>query len=344
LCSAEGQVGPETGQPTKPILTGAVSGSVIDSDGDVVVGAKVSLVPAGGGVTLTTSTDETGTFRFEGVPAGKLRVEAAVDGLHPGAVYLELTAAKELVAPPIRLAADSVDSSVQVTASQGDLAEAEVKAEEHQRIGGFVPNFFVTYDWNAAPLTPKQKWELTWRNIVDPANFIIDAGISGVQQSTDSLNGFGQGAGGFGKRLAVNTGDLAFGTLMGGAVFPVILHQDPRYFYKGTGSIGSRFLFAVGQAVICRGDNGKWQPNYSSILGDLSAGALSNLYYPSSDRNGATLTLENGFLDIVYQAAGNLVQEFLLKHMTPHTQVYAQAPAPASAQPKPVAKLPPPSQ
>jgi len=111
--------------------------------------------------------------------------------------------------------------------------------------------------------------------------------------------------------------DFVSGTLLGGAVLPVVFHQDPRYFYKGTGSVWSRFGYAMATAVIAKGDNGKWQPAYASVLGDVGAGALSNLYYPAGSRNGAALTFENGGLSILFDGAGNVVQEFLLKHLTP---------------------------
>ena len=76
-------------------------------------------------------------------------------------------------------------------------------------------------------------------------------------------------------------------TFIGSAILPSILHQDPRYFYKGTGSITSRALYAISTVVICRGDNGRWQPNYSNVAGNLISAGISNLYYPASNRNGA---------------------------------------------------------
>jgi hypothetical protein len=98
---------------------------------------------------------------------------------------------------------------------------------------------------------------------------------------------------------------------------PSLLKQDPRYFYKGTGSLSARFLYAVGNSVICKGDNGRWQPNYSNMLGSLAAGGISNLYYPSDDRNGAGLTFENAAIGIAANAVTNLLQEFLIRKLTP---------------------------
>jgi hypothetical protein len=99
---------------------------------------------------------------------------------------------------------------------------------------------------------------------------------------------------------------------------PTVFKQDPRYFYKGTGSKKSRVLYALANSVICKGDNGKWQPAYSSILGSIAAGGLSNLYYAPSDRNGAELTFENALVGIGAAAVTNLLQEFVVRKLTPH--------------------------
>jgi hypothetical protein len=104
--------------------------------------------------------------------------------------------------------------------------------------------------------------------------------------------------------------------MLGGAVLPVLFHQDPRYFYKGTGTVWQRTRYALSTAVIARGDNGKWQPAYAGLLGDFGSGAISNLYYPASNRNGAGLTIENGFLAVAGDAVGNLLQEFVLRKMS----------------------------
>jgi hypothetical protein len=100
-------------------------------------------------------------------------------------------------------------------------------------------------------------------------------------------------------------------------VLPSLLKQDPRYFYRGTGTRRSRLLYALANAVICKGDNGKWQPNYSNMLGGLAAGGISNLYYPAKDRNGARLTFENALIEIGATAGANLVEEFLVPRPTP---------------------------
>jgi hypothetical protein len=111
-------------------------------------------------------------------------------------------------------------------------------------------------------------------------------------------------------------GNLVVGNMLGGAILPMVFHQDPRYFYKGTGSVWSRAGYALSTAVIARGDNGRWQPNYSGILGNFGAGAISNLYYPASSRQGASLTIGNGLLGIAADGVSNVLQEFVLRKLT----------------------------
>ena len=104
-----------------------------------------------------------------------------------------------------------------------------------------------------------------------------------------------------------------------GNILPSLLHQDPRYFHKGSGSTGSRLAHAIENAFICRGDNGKLQPNYSAIGGDLSAGAISNLYYPARNRGGG-LVLQNAAVTPGARVVDGLLQEFVLRRFTTHSR------------------------
>jgi len=205
--------------------------------------------------------------------------------------------------------------------TQQEIAEMQMKQEEKQRLVGLVPNFYVVYDWNAKPLTAKQKYRLAVRSIIDPATFVIAAGFAGIEQASDEFEGYGQGWEGYGKRYGALLADGAIGGMLGGAVLPVLFHQDPRYFYMGTGTKWHRAWYAIGTSVIARGDNGKWQPAYAAVLGDFASGAISNLYYPPSDRDGLELTFTNGFIAIASNAAGNLLQEFVLKKISTGVKV-----------------------
>ena len=95
---------------------------------------------------------------------------------------------------------------------------------------------------------------------------------------------------------------------------------------KGTGTIRARALYSIAAVVICRSDKGKWQPNYSNILGNLATAGISNTYYPASDRNGISLTIKNSLLGTAEGAVGNLVQEFLIRKLTPHVPNYGANP------------------
>ena len=303
------------------LLLGNVSGTVTDVDGAVVSGAEVTLAIDSAKQLRKTVSGSDGRFSFTGVAAGKFIVTVTAAGLANGSQAGNLEPGENYEIRPIALPVASVASEVDAM-SVHDQAEQEIKIEEKQRLVGFVPNFYVAYNWDAAPLSTKQKFKLAFRNTIDPANILINGALSGYQQWRNDFNGYGQGAVGYFSRFGANEGDLAVGTFVGGAILPSILHQDPRYFYKGTGSIRSRLFYALESTVICRGDNGKWQPNYSSIGGDLAAGAIANLYYPASDRDGASLTLEQGLLGAAADGLSNIVQEFFFKKVTPHSANY----------------------
>ena len=203
-------------------------------------------------------------------------------------------------------------------------AEAEIKDEEKQRVLGVLPNFYVTYNPAAVPLKPKQKFELAWKSTIDPVNFGVTAAAAGIEQAANSFGGYGQGAQGYGKRYGAAYADSVTSIFIGGAILPSLLKQDPRYFYKGTGTVRSRILYALANSVICKGDNGRWQANYSAIMGGLASGAISNLYYPAADREGAELTVQNALIGIASNAATNILQEFVIRRLTPHAPAYSQ--------------------
>ncbi len=160
-----------------------------------------------------------------------------------------------------------------------DIAQDEIKVEEQQRVFGVIPNFYVSYVTNAAPLTPRQKFHLAWKTSIDPVSFGVNARLRGLSNRRTISAGDGQGAKGYAERYGAAYGNFVIGTYIGSAILPSILKQDPRYFYEGTGSKRSRILNALAQSVICKGDNGRWQANYSGLIGGLAASGISNIYY-----------------------------------------------------------------
>lgn len=189
------------------------------------------------------------------------------------------------------------------------IAEQQVKQQEHQRILGIFPNFNTSNVPDAVPLTPKQKFRLTLASILDPVTFAVAGADAGVSQWEDSFKGYGLGAQGYGKRLGASYADTADGALIGNALLPSLLHQDPRYFRKGTGSFMSRLGYAISTTVICKGDNGHWEPNISNIGGNFIAGGISNIYYPSTDR-GASLTIDRALTVTAEGSLGAIADEF----------------------------------
>lgn len=216
----------------------------------------------------------------------------------------------------------AASTEVRVFADRDQLAEEQVHIAVQQRVLGVFPNFYSSYDWNAPPMGPKQKFQLALRAMIDPMAFAGAAGVAGAEQYYDIFPGYGGGIEGYAKRYGAAYANDFSGRMFSSAIFPSIFHQDPRYFYKGSGSIRSRALYAMSAAFIARGDNGRWQPNYSEILGNFAAGALSNLYYPSASR-GMSLTIGNGLIETAGRAGTNLVREFLLKRLTSKVPDYA---------------------
>jgi hypothetical protein len=209
----------------------------------------------------------------------------------------------------------STSSEIHVYADRDMIAQEEVRIAVEQRVLGVVPNFYSTYDWHSAPLGAKQKYHLAFRAVTDPMAFLSYGSIAAIEQAQNTFPGYGQGMEGYAKRYGAVFADDVIARMTGSAIYPSLFHQDPRYFYKGTGSAKSRVFYAISQAVMCRGDNGSQQFNYSYILGSLTAGALSNFYHPQSDR-GLSLTFTNTLIGIGAHAGNDIMREFVFKGIT----------------------------
>jgi len=301
------------------LLPGTISGTVVDQSGAVLTGARVKLTGAGDNQSLKQelSADEDGHFSFVNVAPGPFEITITATGFATQTTTGILHSGENYIVPSTALAVSTAHTNVEVSLTQTEVAEEQIKIEEKQRVLGIVPNFYVSYIPDAAPLTSKLKFELAARSVVDPVTLLMVGGAAGVEQAQNHFSGYGQGAEGYSKRFGANYADAVIGTFIGSAILPSILKQDPRYFYKGTGSKSSRFFYAISNAFICKGDNGRWQANYSNMVGSLAAGAMSNLYYPKQNRNGWGLTFENAAIGLGASALSNVLQEFVLKKLTP---------------------------
>jgi len=316
-----------TAQQADPAAAGSIQGTVSSKDGAVYEGVRIALSrpatpPALSLPEKTAVTDSNGHFLFSDVPVGPFLLTVTSEGFATRQVTGVLKPGETYQAPPIVLPVSTATSEIRVNASTFEMAEEDLHVEEKQRILGIVPNFYVVYDPQAPALTPRQKFQLAWRSSIDPVTFLVTGAIAGVQQADGVFSGYGQGAQGYAKRYGANYADDFIGNMIGGAILPSLFKQDPRYFYKGVGSRKSRALYAIANAVICKGDNGHWQFDYSGILGSLAAGGISNLYYPAKDRNGISLTVESTLYGLAGSAVGNLFQEFVVRKLTPKAPKY----------------------
>lgn len=190
-------------------------------------------------------------------------------------------------------------------------AQQQIKAQEKQRVLGILPEFNTSYRSDAVSLTAKQKMSVAFRSAIDPITFATAMVLAGYGEAQDSDSGFGWGAKGFGERAGAKYLDAFDGGMIGNGFLPALLHQDPRYFRLGHGPMRHRVLYAMATSVICKHDNtGKWEPNYSNVLGNIASGALSTLYYPPTSDSGFSVTIANGMTVTAEGAMGSMFQEF----------------------------------
>jgi len=299
-------------------VAGSITGTVVDTNRDVVLGARVSLAGSASSALRTVESGSNGQFSFTELPPDVYTITVTAPGMKAfSSPQLPLRAGQSQIVSPITLSVFGGSTSVTVSGNKEELSKQQVQIAVQQRIGRVIPNFYSTYDWNAPPMLAKQKLQLGIRAVIDPVSFLTVAGVAGIEQYRNTFPSYGGGIEGYGKRYGAALANHVSGTMLGHAVYPAIFHQDPRYFYRGKGSIRSRALYAISAAVIARGDDGQWKPNYSRVLGHFSAAAISNLYYPASDR-GISLVLINGLAATGATAGGNLIREFLLKRITAH--------------------------
>lgn len=311
LAWAAGMFGQSVDAPETRL--GSIVGTVIDVNGDTVAGATVAVEGTDPTDTRTLKSNENGYFEFHDLKPGipylvKITANGFTDWSSP---HITLEPGQFKIVDGIQLKVQQAETTVYVTQTADEIATEQVHVEENQRLFGFVPNFYVVYDPDPVPLTTKLKFRLALKVASDP---ITAAGIiflSATQQAGDTPN-YGQGWDAFGKRVGANSADGFTDIMIGGAILPSLLHQDPRYFYQGTGTPGSRFRHAIIHPFVCPGDNGKMQANFSSLGGDLASSAISNLYYPQSNR-GVGLVFTNFGISTAERVATSLAQEFLLK-------------------------------
>lgn len=306
-------------QETQATKLAILSGYATDPDGAEIPGATVSVDGPTPADHYTTVTDGDGFFEVIGVhPGVSYHVSAHANGFAAtGDEHVTVAAGQLLEISPIIL---TPSADIEVTAvTAGEAALAEVRQEESQRVLGVMPNFFVVYG-NApfVPLPTKLKFRLAIKAATDPATFVGVGIMAGANQAA-FVPSFVEGAKGYGQRFGVGYADTASDILLGGAIFPSLFHQDPRYFVQGSGTKKSRALHAIEAPFVAKGDNGHWQFNVSSIAGDVVSGSLSNVYYPPADR-GVGLMLNSAGITTIGRVVNALFQEFIFGRFTTNSK------------------------
>jgi Carboxypeptidase regulatory-like domain len=300
---------------TENAITGSISGTVVDASDDPIPGATVVLQGPFGAHRTAVSKDD-GTFAFDGAPArAACQLTVTAEGFADWNSSITIEPGQTKTLPEIKLRILAVQRAVTVSYSSKEVAAQQIKAEEQQRVLGFIPNLYVTYEPHPEPLTGRMKFHLAYKNLTSPFFFGRTVAWAGVQQARDNPSEWQQGAKGYSKRLGAGFADAAIGGLISNAVLPSLLHQDPRYFYQGTGTTKSRALHAMWAPVVCKGDNGKWQPNYSQMGGSLIGYSIATAYYPGSNRTAGHIFQTFG-IDMGLHVVGSLAQEFLLGKFT----------------------------
>jgi hypothetical protein len=295
--------------------TATIIGTVTDANGDTVPGATVVLKnPEQEGQTVVTP--EKGSFEFHDVKPGipyqiSISANQFANWTSP---TITLEPGQFKIVTGIRLAIEVEHTTVDVHYDPVEVATEQIKNEEKQRVFGVIPNYFVSYEKDPAPLTAKMKFGLALKVATDPVTAAGVLVVSAARQAGNSPK-YGQGWGPYGERVGATATDGFTDIMIGGAILPSLLHQDPRYFYQGTGTTGSRIRHAVFSPFISRSDNGRWGPNYSSLGGDLASSAISNLYYPQSNR-GPGLVFGNFAIGTAERIGASLAQEFLIGKFT----------------------------
>ncbi len=300
--------------------TGNISGTAMDAQQEVIPAAKVAL-DGPDHSHREVAADDNGAFTFDQVASGgPYRVSITAPGFTRWtSPELTVTPGQFVYLSEVNVPISGGENSIVVSANPQEIAVEQVNLEVTQRAFGFIPNFYVAYNKDAAPLPARLKFKLALKAETDPITFLGVAFISGIDQAAANPD-YPGGMRGYGQRLGANYTTGFTDIMFGGAILPTLLHQDPRYFYQGSGSKRSRFLHAIATPVICRGDNGRWQPNYSSIGGDLISSAISESYYPQSNR-GSRLVLDNALIAGAGRAANGLVQEFVMRRFTSNSRV-----------------------
>ncbi len=191
------------------------------------------------------------------------------------------------------------------------IAPVPVRQESH-RILGLIPNYQTVSDSGGVvkPLSAREKFGLFLRTTTAPFGVSDVAVGAALSHASRGVPDYGSDRGALGRRVAAAYADITSQGALTGAVFPSLLRQDPRYFRMGPGhNVLKRIAYSMSRVAIIRSDEGRQAPNWSFLLGTLTAVGLSNAWYPPGDRNGAVMGTRVMAITLG-SATGNLLPEF----------------------------------
>jgi hypothetical protein len=297
----------QDGEQSAVSQTGTIMGTITDVSDAPVPGAVVTLQGSDSSDVCSVTTNENGFYQIRDVAVGRPYVVKvlAAGFAEWDSPTLALDPGHSKILDVANLRIEEVQTSVTVTPESSDeIATKQIKADEKQRGFGIIPNFYAEYAANPAPMNARLRFRLALRVARDPYTFGGVAMLAGIGQATNHPD-YVQGAKGFGERFGANYANSFTDIMFEGAIFPSLLHQDPRYFYKGTGTNKARVAHVLYSLIVTKGDNGKWQPNYSGLGGNLASAAISNTYYPRANRG----------VGLVFQGFGTVMAEHLAVRM-----------------------------
>ena len=227
-----------------------------------------------------------------------------------------VTTARALVAAlilPLALQCQNTTSDAaertEATSTSDNSSSSAPPEQPSKHVLWVIPNFRTSpIPEEYTPITPKEKFKIAAQDSFDRGTVALAAVFAGEGQLGNSTPSFGQGVQGYARYFGTAYADFVIGNYMTEAIYPTLLHQDPRYFRKGTGSGWSRLAYVIGQSFWTHNDSGRGQVNYSEIVGNSTAVAISNAYYPDHRTVGNAISKLG--VQIGVDTAANIAKEF----------------------------------
>jgi hypothetical protein len=214
--------------------------------------------------------------------------------------------------------AQTADPPAQPAAAPSQPGQTEPPPPD-KRVFGVLPNYRTANETAVyTPITVKQKFTIAAKDSFDYPLLGLSAIIAAEGQLRNTDPSFGQGWAGYGRRVGVEYGDQAIGNMMTEGIFPSLLHEDPRYFRRGYGTVKSRIWYAATRVFVTKTDAGGTRFNFSEILGNATGTAISNAYTP--DQRDVGDNLETWWTQIGIDSASQVLKEFWpdIKHKLFH--------------------------